>query len=300
LNQLHIAFQDASVLLRSDADDLLALIGRRFRHLQGNRSATPLATVEIRRHGSGFSCTAPDGTSQDVKSVEAAARWAQYQAIEQIILAKNELIWFHGAAVGVAGRAVVMPGRRGRGKSTLSRALWERGATFLTDDILPLEPENDLVVPFPQLPAVRTDPGRHLDEDALAWVPKDEIEIDERVEHCPLPVGALVLPGFQREARAEILPCSRGEAALALLEGCWNIERHREAAAAYVAKLSPKMPVCRLVFGLSHRVGPALGLDWPKRRGRLDAGPPTCCGPPATWITLGGGARLLSHYLTIT
>jgi len=249
MNELRIAFRGTSVVLRSDAAEVMTAFGRRFQNLDDGHRSTPVATLEV-AHGAvgGYRCRDNAGDSHDARSLDGAVRWATYQALEHLILARGDLIWFHGAAVGAGGRAVVLPGRRGRGKSTLSRALWERGASFLTDDVLPIDPSTRQVLPFPQLPAVRTDPGKDLDDAALAHVPKEEVDVNVRVERSALPIGALVLPAYQRGAVTRLLPCSPGEAALALLEGCWNLELHREAAAGCVASITPGLPACRLQF----------------------------------------------------
>lgn len=56
----------------------------------------------------------------------------------------------HGAAVCHRGRAVILLGRSGQGKSTLAASLCGRGATLLSDDAIALEHRDDayFVEPF--------------------------------------------------------------------------------------------------------------------------------------------------------
>lgn len=174
------------------------------------------------------------------RSPVAETQWVQYRAIELLIRARDDLLWFHGAAAGYAGRAVAFPGRRGRGNSTLVTSLWLQGWTFLTDDILPVDPRSDQVLPFPRPPAARLDPGRDLPDEELRRVPKKE--------GGALPLAAIVLPEARRRGPTELADCSIGEAVLALLDGCGNFARHREAALRYLATLDRRLPVCRLSF----------------------------------------------------
>lgn len=47
--------------------------------------------------------------------------------------------FLHAGAVEVGGRAVMLPGRSHAGKTTLVRALLERGARYLSDDLVPID-----------------------------------------------------------------------------------------------------------------------------------------------------------------
>lgn len=262
MKELPVMFGRHQVVLRTDHDDVLAALAQSFQYLRGSGSAGEVVgTVSVLRANGRLACVAADGTRGEAPSPEAAGRWARYQVIERLIDARGDLIWFHGGAVGQRGRAVVLPGRRGRGKSTLVTGLWKRGCTFLTDDILPIDPASHRIAPFPQLPAVRVDPGRDLSDDALGSVPKNDIAITERVEGEALEPAAFVLPAFTRGAATRLVPCSPGEAALALLEGCWNLARYQEGAAACVARLGAQLPVCRVEFSEPDRAAD-IAMGW--------------------------------------
>jgi hypothetical protein len=123
-----------------------------------------------------------------------------------------------------------------------------RGWTFLTDDILPLDPVGLRVLPFPQTPAFRPDPGRELPDDWLTHVAKTEVSVDDRVGRDPLPVGAVVLPVARRSGAPQLEPWSAAEAVLEMAHGCWNFARHGERAIAVMARLTAGVPVLRLTF----------------------------------------------------
>jgi hypothetical protein len=60
--------------------------------------------------------------------------------------------WLHlrGTAVGRAGQAVLLLSRPNAGKTLLAVALVARGAWLLADELVPLDPDDLLVAPFPK------------------------------------------------------------------------------------------------------------------------------------------------------
>ena len=67
-----------------------------------------------------------------------------------IVLHRRGRLVLHGSAVAVSGRAVVLLGRKGAGKSTTAAALLARGHSLLTDDLVALDLDG---------PTVRCAPG---------------------------------------------------------------------------------------------------------------------------------------------
>ena len=252
-----VRFDRHQVAVHSDAPEFLASLQASFAHMIGDGGGEPVARIEVTRAGQRYRGVGPAGAWGGDGTRDAALRWARYQAIERLILARPDLLWLHGAVAGWRGRAVVMPGPRGRGKSTLVTRICARGWSFLTDDILPIDPPTLRVLPFPQVPAVRPDPGRDLPEVWLRDAAKSEVRVDDRVASAPLPVGAIVLPEARRGGSAQLQPCSSAEAVLELARGCWNFAEHGERAVAVLARLVAGRPTFRLAF---HHAEPAADL----------------------------------------
>ena len=57
-----------------------------------------------------------------------------------VLLHRRGVLVLHGAALDVGGRAVVLLGNKGAGKSTTAAALLARGARLLADDLVALDP----------------------------------------------------------------------------------------------------------------------------------------------------------------
>jgi len=66
--------------------------------------------------------------------------------------------FLHAGGVEVDGRVIVLPGRSHAGKSTLVAAFLERGAKYLSDDMIPID-RKLLAHPFPRPIGIRTKTG---------------------------------------------------------------------------------------------------------------------------------------------
>ena len=178
----------------------------------------------------------------------------------QVLIQNNpELLWFHAGAAAANGRAILFPGPRGRGKSTLVTGLCARGWTYLSDDVAPLSPASSRVLPFPITPARREFPGREMPADWLRTSSKVEVSITPG-SICPLPVtvGALVFPHYSLGASTALSLCPPSQAVLELLQHCWNLPGHREAALGYLCDLVARLPAFHLSFSDGDRAADLL------------------------------------------
>ena len=115
----------------------------------------------------------------------------------------------HAGAVGWKGRAILLPGYSGTGKTTLTAALVRAGATLFSDEFAVLD-RRGRVHPYP-LP-LRVKRG---DGPGATRVPVEELggEAGKR----PLPVGLILASRFDPDARGPIRRLSPGRGALVLL-----------------------------------------------------------------------------------
>jgi hypothetical protein len=78
---------------------------------------------------------------------------------------------FHASAVGIDGRAVALLGPSGSGKTTLALALCELGASFLADDVVAIEPLEELLVAHPGSPLAAVGHGPDEQMRAMQGAP---------------------------------------------------------------------------------------------------------------------------------
>jgi hypothetical protein len=187
------------------------------------------------------------------QSLTHLVRRLGYEIALDMIEGRPDLLWLHAASAELGGHAVALVAESGRGKSTVVTALCERGWSYMSDDITPLDPATGLLIPFALTPEVRRHPGVELPADRVRNLTKAEVPLPfESVCKRPVPIAGLIFPRYEPGASARLRPFSAAEAALELLPCCLNFVRHREAAVRYVCELVGRLPVLRLSFSDGH------------------------------------------------
>src|SRR6185295_12733628 len=119
------------------------------------------------------------------------------------------------------GCTVLVVGRWGQGKSTIVAAMLRRGWAYLSDDVVPIDLQNDNALPFPRTPFRRLGPATELPPEQVSGLSKTEVPlVPELVCQSGQPIGAIIFPVWQ-PTNQSVLSCKLpGETGLALLENC--------------------------------------------------------------------------------
>jgi HprK-related kinase A len=152
----------------------------------------------------------------------------------QIAIGERHFLLLHAATVERGGKAIILTGESGSGKSTMAAVLMSRGWRLLGDEFALLEPETGLVHPFPRpislknesvatllqtLPEKRFGPWlrgtpkgdiRHLVPDAPSL---------ERMGEAATP-ALILFPAFGHDAETRIV--GEGEAFVRLTQASTN------------------------------------------------------------------------------
>lgn len=140
-----------------------------------NGSPPPVVTVDWRQQACGWMLRyeTPEGRALEFRLNQQATSIDIYsttpEAIDDIaavllgpVLASalhlRDVPVLHAAAVAVAGRAVLVAGSAGAGKSTLAAALVREGASLLSEDLAVLAPRDDRIIVQPGYPRLRLNP----------------------------------------------------------------------------------------------------------------------------------------------
>ncbi|MGB3239938.1 MAG: hypothetical protein WBB29_16700 [Geitlerinemataceae cyanobacterium] len=166
-----------------------------------------------------------------------------------LIAARSDLMWLHAGGAAFGGKAVVFSGVSGRGKSTLVTGLCDRGWTYLSDDVLPLDPRSGKVIPFPLTPRVRQSVGEEVPPEAVDGLRRTQIDLKaEAISGEAMPISALIFPHYRHNGTTELVPYSPANAALELLQNCMNFCHHKQAGVRYLCQLLSELPTYRLWF----------------------------------------------------
>lgn len=206
-----VGWRGIGVALDGDADLLAAVLGQ-LPAFFGPVPQAVHATELVRAGGTavldlpdGLGCTGPDGP----ETHRAMASRLELLVAERL----PDVVAVHAGVVAVDRRAVVLPGRSMAGKSTLVRALLERGATYLSDEYA-LVDASGLVHAYPRPMTLRTPEGSERE------LPLRRAAFDDP----PVPV-ALVAALRHDAAGWEVEPLSPGQVVMALVDNCVGVRR---------------------------------------------------------------------------
>ena len=220
--------------------------------------ANPFARLTLRRTRRGYVIEGgrePDSTDGTLAD---GLRSLRYQATLRLMDARPDLVWLHAAAVARDGRALLIVGPGGSGKSSLATELVDMGYCYLGDDVIPVDPVSGTAYPFPVTPAVRSAPGGRLPRGAVATLPRVEVELDAtRVASAPVPVGLVVFPAYTGRL-VEMRRWPPARTALDLLRHCLSFDRHGEQTVRALCPLAATWPAIGLRFDDAGRAAAAL------------------------------------------
>jgi HprK-related kinase A len=196
----------------------------------------------------------------------------------------HQFLIFHSAVVEKAGRAAILAGPPGSGKSTLCAALLGRGWRLLSDELALLDPPRGWLLPIPR-PVALKGASIELIEGLLphlrigrVFAPTHKgtlahllppIEAVERQAERALP-GWVVFPTHAENADTRLVPLRKAAAFLRLETNCFNYpalgrsafdasSRLIEAAECYELPFAHAMAAAELVDGLAE-LQPVTGL----------------------------------------
>lgn len=122
----------------------------------------------------------------------------------------RDVIFLHAGCVSVDGRAIVVPGFTLSGKTTLTRALIDAGASYLSDEYAVLTADGS-VLPYQRPLSVRVP-----DEQMVRRIKVTELSGGSG--EAPIPVGLFALLRHNPDAGWEVTQLSRAHAIVELLQ----------------------------------------------------------------------------------
>jgi hypothetical protein len=186
---------------------------------------------------------------------------------QRVVMAHDDLLSIHAAAVATQDGAVLLPGDAGSGKTTLCARLLQRGAGYLSDDSVALD-RDGRVLGYPKplgfklgtweqfadagLADLELDPGTQL-----VWqVPPSRLGATSVAVAEPV---AIALPRFERGASLRAEPISRQAAAAALLGQVQNLPAFGvPTALEVIGRLAARVPAHAVFYGDARHAAPAV------------------------------------------
>lgn len=166
----------------------------------------------------------------------------------------------HAAVVGTGGRAMLLPGRSGAGKTTLAAGLVGAGMGYLSDEVAAVDPTTLTVEPFPKPLTVKDGawgvmaplaapagdvPQRYRDG---SWhVDPRDIRAGSIAGRCP--PALIVFPRYQPGGSTELSPVGRAEALAQLATHTFNVPYSGQRGLSVLAAVVRQCRTFSLVVG---------------------------------------------------
>ena len=171
---------------------------------------------------------------------------------------RPDLFFIHGAALEDEGRAVLLVGASGAGKSTAAWGLTHAGFGYLSDELSPIDLQTLEVAPYARAlclkaepPASHPVPSRTLRTVRTLHIPPGEMA-GGRVDG-PVPVHAIFFVDHREETRwPSVEPVTRGEAAARLLAQALNPLAHADDGLEAASRIASAVPAFRLRTAALH------------------------------------------------
>jgi hypothetical protein len=181
-------------------------------HLYSLRGGGPVAGTRIRRFVLAYS-----GSQQIARTLQQRAALDILESTIRFDLAASATGWtfVHAGAVAWKGRAIVIPGASGHGKSRLVEALVRQGATYYSDEYAVFDPDG-LLHPFAKSISHRDADGGGRSITAA--------ELGGTAGTCPVRVGLIVGTRYQADATWQPRHRSAGEGVFALLPYTFRVQ----------------------------------------------------------------------------
>jgi hypothetical protein len=168
---------------------------------------------------------------------------------------RPDLLFLHSAVVEWEGRAVLLAGASGSGKSTATWGLVHEGFGYLSDELGPVDPVTLDVVPYPRAVCLKTDPPAPYRLPAGTLRTSRTLHVPAGclpggVRDAPLPLGAIFFVGHAPSVREpDVEAVSRGEAVARLLAHALNPLAHAGAGLDAATAITAAAPAFRLRTG---------------------------------------------------
>lgn len=207
---------------------------------------------EIERSNSntadGFHVRDPDGVCAQLEDADALLWHLDKTLTLALQHRRPELYFLHAAAVAFAGGVCVLPAPPGTGKSTLTLALLERGFTYLSDELAPIDITRGLVHHYAHAVNLKSPPPHPLRLPSGAIAIGRRFHVPTRffrkagVSEEPLPLLAFVFPERSSESPTVCQRVTPSVAAVHLLANGLNAGAHRNDGLDVAVTLARRVP----------------------------------------------------------
>jgi serine kinase of HPr protein (carbohydrate metabolism regulator) len=260
--ELYVEFDGEQVVLETEIPEVEKFIRVTFAHMLVGSAPRCAGRIGVTAGPLGYTVAATHADDVTDEWLEMMLGVVQDEVRNQFMRARSDLLWLHSGAVEKDGYARLICGPSGRGKSTLTTMLCERGWRLMSDDVVPIRMDTDMAMPFPQSAQRRLQQSSVLSNRELNGVKKERIHFDrESVRDVATPIRDFFFPVFGNDLES-LSRLSSATAAMEILGSSMNFRDHRANAVARAAKLAETVASYRIVYRNASAAADAINNFW--------------------------------------
>ncbi len=176
-----------------------------------------------------------------IKEADSELRFFNYlESVVRLTVGEHAKakLFLHAGVVAINGRALIIPAKSFRGKTTLVKELVLRGAVYYSDEYAILD-ENGLVYPFPKTLSVRgiTDEYQQLEVSVES--------LGGKAGSGPCPVGMVLITEYSADAVWQPQRLSAGAGIMEIIPHTLAIRKQTKFALQVLKNLASRAIICK-------------------------------------------------------
>ena len=258
-----VSFAGSSVEVDFTEGRAADIVGFLYGHTPADEAVSPHVTLRLREDpGTGrFSLYRGGHPCCEDASLGHVATWLLHVTCGALAGGSRRGLVLHAASVMWNGRALMLPGRSGAGKTTVAASLMSQHFTYLTDELTHVVDSPPRVEAFARPlrvhePALGALEDRHqlmsralgvmTSPDGVLVAPKGlgGGEPPRRVS-----LAAVVFPRYRAGCAFSLVPLSPARSALLLMEGLLNAQNFSDRGFDQVVQLASRLPAWEIHYG---------------------------------------------------
>ncbi len=272
MNQRLISFGHSTIRLRYGDGRPAEMVDFLFQYIDGSKNEEPWTTLRLEHHGvgQGFWLWQDDKLLFKEDSFETMANSLMSQVCFTLAYESKAGLLFHSAAVRSEEKGIILPGKTGAGKSTLTAWLIRHGFGYLSDEMVFVISGKNQFRGF----------SRPLTIKSSAWYLLDQLLTDKRLANGILqsesldmispkqfgaqvikdlsPVDLIIFPHFEAGQEVQLAHLSKADAAFELMKCLANARNLKDHGLSEAVRLARTTPAYSLGYGDSAQAGRAI------------------------------------------
>jgi hypothetical protein len=250
--ELYIEFDGRQLITRTDVPILHEFLKETFRHMLVPCVTDGVGTLDVFGEKDAYRLESAETRVIAGQEVDYLLNRVKEEVRFEFMRARRDLLWLHAAAVERDGSAMLLCGRSGQGKSTLSSLLCDRGWRLMSDDIAPVRMDANEVLPFCQSPVRRIPRDRKLEPHKRKGLVRQKVALlPDQLRRDPAAIRSMVFLTFSAGAPSVVGRLTQGETALEVLRNLTNFIDHKAGAVERAAVMARSLPGFSLSYGSS-------------------------------------------------